>query len=182
MNGMVQVRISGFGGQGIVLAGVLLGQAGVLEGKYVAGSNSYGAQARGSGCKAEVVLSDSPIDYPQVIAADILVVMSQGGYQQYQSEVKRPAGLILYDQGLVRPEAGSGVQQIGIAATDQALKQFKTQQPANLVMLGALIAVGHLVSIEAMGKAIRLEIPERFRKTNLQALKIGVKLGKEIRG
>jgi 2-oxoglutarate ferredoxin oxidoreductase subunit gamma len=181
MSGMVQVRIGGFGGQGIVLAGVLLGQAGVIEGRYVTGSNSYGAQARGSACKAEVVLADSPIDFPQVITADILVAMSQGGYEQYQSQVKS-GGLILYDRGLVRPEADSETQQIGISATDEALKNFKTQQSANLVMLGALIEISRLVSIQAMEKAIRLEIPERFRNINLEALKIGRRLGKEIRG
>jgi 2-oxoglutarate ferredoxin oxidoreductase subunit gamma len=182
MSDVVQIRISGFGGQGIVLAGILLGQAGVLEGKYVTGSNSYGAQARGSVCKAEVVFSDNPIGFPHVLTADILAVMSQGGYQNYHSEVKTPGGLILYDQGLVRPDADSEVQQIGIAATNEALKHFKTQQSANLVMLGALIEISHLVSLQAIGKAIRLEIPERFRKTNLEALKIGLKLGKEIRG
>lgn len=182
MSGIVQVRICGFGGQGIVLAGVLLGQAGVLEGKFVTGSNSYGAQARGSGCKAEVVYSDRPIDFPHVLEADILVVMSQGGYGQYQAEVKRPAGLILYDQGLVRPDAEPMVRQIGIAATNEALKKFKTRQPANLVMLGALIQISKLVSPQAMAKAIQLEAPERYRKPNLEALKMGIALGRQGRG
>jgi 2-oxoglutarate ferredoxin oxidoreductase subunit gamma len=181
MSGYIQVRISGFGGQGIVLAGVLLGRAGVLEGRSVAGSNSYGAQARGSSCKAGVVLADGLIDFPHVITADILVVMSQGGYEQYKREVK-PGGLILYDHGLVHPEDDPEIKQFGISATDEALKKFKTQQPANLVMLGALIKVARLVSVQSMIKAVGLEIPERFRKINLEALKLGVRLGKQIHG
>jgi len=181
MSGFVQVRISGFGGQGIVLAGVLIGRAGVLEGKSVAGSNSYGAQARGSACKAEVVLAERMIDFPHVITADILVAMSQGGYEQNKREVK-PGGLILFDRGLVHPEADSKIKQFGIYATDEALKKFKTQQPANLVMLGALIGITRLVSNQSLGKAIGLEIPGRFRKINLEALKLGVRLGKQVHG
>ena len=182
MSAITQVRLSGFGGQGIVLAGVLLGQAGVLDRKFVTGSNSYGAQARGSGCKAEVVFSNGPIDYPHVTVADILVVMSQGGYQQYALEVQKTSGLILYDQGQVRPEADSDVRQIGIPATEWAIKKIKAKQAANLVMLGALIEITKLVSSQAMQKAIRLQITERFRKLNLEALKGGIQLGRQIRG
>jgi 2-oxoglutarate ferredoxin oxidoreductase subunit gamma len=76
MTEIKQVRLSGLGGQGIVLSGMLLGQAGVMEGKYIAGSNSYGAQARGSGCKSEIVFSDSPINYPHLTISDVLVAMS----------------------------------------------------------------------------------------------------------
>lgn len=177
-----QVRISGFGGQGVVLAGVLLGQAGVLDGKFVTGTNSYGAQARGSGCKAEVVFSDQPIDFPQVIVADILVAMSQGGYQQYASGVREPSGLILYDQGLVHPEGGLGVRQIGIPATEGAIKKLKNKQMANIFFLGALLEISQLVSIRAMQKAIDLQVGERFKKLNLEALKMGVQMGRKTRG
>ena len=77
MTWMTQVRLSGFGGQGIVMAGLLLGEAGVIEGRYVSGSNFYGAQARGSECRSEIVFSAAPIDFPQIIIADVLVSMSQ---------------------------------------------------------------------------------------------------------
>ena len=97
---ITQVRLSGFGGQGIVLAGILLGEAGVIDGKYISGSNSYGAQARGSECKSEVVFSDRPIDFPHLTTADILVAMSQGAYDMFCEDVKERSGLILYDQVL----------------------------------------------------------------------------------
>ena len=106
MPGITQIRLSGFGGQGVVLAGLLLGEAGVAEGKYVAGSNSYGAQARGSGCKSEVVFSDAPIDFPHLTTADILVAMSQGTYDQYCADINPETGLILYDQSQVTPPGG----------------------------------------------------------------------------
>lgn len=182
MSTVTQIRLCGFGGQGIVLAGVLLGHSGVLDGKWVTGSNSYGAQARGSGCKAEVVFSDGPIDFPQVLMADILVAMSQGGYDQYAREVREPTGLVVYDQGQVIPGEGRQIPQIAIPATEWSLKKLETKQSANIVLLGALIQITGLVSSRAMEKAIRLQIGERFRALNLEALKLGRHLGRRAHG
>ena len=179
---ITQVRLSGFGGQGVVLAGLLLGEAGVAEGKYVAGSNSYGAQARGSGCKAEVVFSDAPIDFPHLTAADILVAMSQGGYDQYCADIRPETGLIVYDQSQVTPKKKLGVRQVGIPATDSALKRLKNKQVANIVLLGALIELTHLVSSEAIEKAMEKHVHERFRRLNLDALEAGRQLGRQTDG
>ena len=92
MTDIKQIRMSGFGGQGILLAGALLGEAGVIEGKWVSGSNSYGAQARGSGCKSEIIFSNAPIDYPHLTTADFLVAMSQGTYDLYVRDVREWVG------------------------------------------------------------------------------------------
>ena len=119
-----QVRLSGLGGQGVVLAGLLLGQAGMIEGKYITGSNSYGAQARGSGCKSEIVFSDGPISFPHLITADILVALSQGAYQIYCKDVKE-SGLILYDQGLVTPNVELNVKQLGVTADRKSVVNGK---------------------------------------------------------
>jgi 2-oxoglutarate ferredoxin oxidoreductase subunit gamma len=182
MRPITQVRLSGFGGQGVVLAGVLLGQAGALDGRFVAGSNSYGAQARGSGCKAEIVLSDNPIDFPHLIVADILVAMSQGGYEQYAPDVRPASGLILFDQGQVKPKEDLPLRQLAIPATSRSIKFLKSKQAANMVFLGALIGITNILSVRAMQRAIRLHIPEGFRKLNLEALKIGLNIGRQIRG
>ena len=152
---ITQVRLSGFGGQGVVLAGVLLGEAGVIDGKYVAGSNSYGAQARGSGCRSEIVFSNEPIDFPHLMTADILVAMSQGAYHMYHGDVRETSGLILYEQGQVTPKEGLKLKQRGIPATEQAQKILKNKQAANIVFLGALIGSTKIVSLEAMEKRYR---------------------------
>jgi len=89
MSKPVQVRFGGFGGQGIVLAGLLLGQAATFEGKFVAGSNSYGVAARGAACRSEVVISEDPIDFPQVTIPDIVVVMSQRAYDLFSRKVAK---------------------------------------------------------------------------------------------
>ena len=179
MTEMIQVRLSGFGGQGIILAGLLLGQAGVIEGKYIAGSDSYGAQARGSGCKSEIVLSDGPIDFPHLITSDILVAMSQGAYHTYCKDVEEQ-GIIFYDQGLVTPEEGLRVKQAGVAATEISIKKLRNKQVANIVLLGAVVETTRIVSPKAIQKAIALHIGERFRALNLKALQTGMELGKKI--
>ncbi len=176
---MTQVRLSGFGGQGIILAGLLLGQAGVIEGKYVSGSGSYGAQARGSGCKSEIVFSNVLIDFPHLITADVLVAMSQGAYDINRKDVKEQ-GLIFYDEGHVNPEEGLSVKQRGVAATEISIKKLKNKQVANIVLLGAVVEVTKIVSPKAIQKAILFHIGERFRALNLKALRTGMELGKRI--
>ncbi len=182
MSEITQVRLSGFGGQGVVLAGVLLGEGGAIDGRYVSGSNSYGAQARGSGCRAEIVFSNEPIDFPHVITADILVAMSQGAYTLHCKEVREPSGLILYDRGQVNPKEELKMEQIGISATDCALKQLKNKQVANIVLLGALIGKTQIVSTEAMEKAIKTHVSERFQSLNLEAFRLGMELGRHGHG
>jgi 2-oxoglutarate ferredoxin oxidoreductase subunit gamma len=182
MSEIKQIRLGGFGGQGVILAGVLLGEAGVVDGRYVAGSNSYGAQARGSGCKSEIVLADAPIDFPHLISADILMAMSQGAYEAHLGDVREPDGLILYDSGQVTPKEGTGLRQLGFPATERALKDLKNKQVANIVLLGALIETTGIVSREAMERALQTHVSERFRGLNLKALRLGIDLGREGHG
>jgi len=182
MSEIAQVLLSGFGGQGIVLAGLLLGQAGAVDGKHVAGSSSYGAQARGSGCKSEVIFSDRSIDFPHLTIADILVVMSQGAYDNFYSDIKADSGSIFYDQGQIVPKEGLRVKQIGIPATEVALKRLKNAQVANIVLLGALIEKTKVVTLRAIKKAIHTHVSERFWDLNLEALKVGTELGRRVHG
>jgi 2-oxoglutarate ferredoxin oxidoreductase subunit gamma len=182
MSGVIQIRFCGFGGQGIVLAGLLLGQAGVIEGRYVAGSSSYGAQARGSVCKSEIVFSENPIDFPHLITADFLVAMSQEAYDLYWRDVKEASGLILYDNGLVNPKKDLKGKQLGVPATKLAISRLKNKQMANLTLIGALIQITKIVSSKAVQKAIRHHISERFRTSNLKAFRMGMELGRRVHG
>jgi 2-oxoglutarate ferredoxin oxidoreductase subunit gamma len=179
---IIQVRISGFGGQGVVLAGVLLGEAGVIDGKQIAGSNSYGAQARGSGCKSEVVFSEGLIDFPHLTLVDILIAMSQGAYDLNLRDVKEGSGLILYDRSLVTPRERVVVKQVGLPCTEVALRRLKNKQVANLILLGALVEITKIVSPKAIRKAIARHVNEQFRALNLKALGIGMTLGRQIHG
>jgi 2-oxoglutarate ferredoxin oxidoreductase subunit gamma len=175
MRRIIQVRLAGFGGQGIVLMGLILGRAGALDGRHVSGSNSYGAQVRGSACKSEVILSHDPIDYPHVIKADVLAVLSQGAYAAYHENVT-DAGLILFDQTSMRPQEPYRVCHRGVAASDYALKRLEDARTANMVMLGALVAMTGIVSVDAVRKAISMNVGETFRAVNLRAFAGGLEL------
>ncbi len=141
----------------------------------MAGSNSYGAQARGSGCKSEVVFSDAPIDFPHVTTPDILVAMSQTTYDQYCMEVAAK-GLILYDASLVSPRKGPAVRQVGVPATDTALHRLGNKQAANIVLLGSLIELTGLVASGAVIRAMEQHVGGRFQKLNLEAFIAGREL------
>ena len=182
MSEIKQVRWSGFGGQGVVLAGLLLGEAGAIDGKFICGSNSYGAQARGSGCKAEIVFSDSPIDFPHLTMADILVAMSQGSYNMFFQNVRESSGIILYDKGQVMPREDINVSQIGVAATEAALQRLDNKQVVNIVLLGALLEITQVVSSKAIRKAINAHVNKQFRALNLKALQVGMELGRRAHG
>jgi 2-oxoglutarate ferredoxin oxidoreductase subunit gamma len=168
--------LGGFGGQGIVLAGLLLGHAAVMDGRWASGANSYGAQARGSACKAEVVLSDSPVDFPHVLEPDVLVAMAQGIYDRFVTETKL-GGLVIYDNQLVKPK-DHGLHHKPIGATEVAIREIGNKQVANIVMLGALTALTGVVSMAAMESAVSKHVPQRFREINLRAVKRGFGLGK----
>jgi 2-oxoglutarate ferredoxin oxidoreductase subunit gamma len=182
MSKITQVRLSGYGGQGIVLAGLLLGQAGSIDGKHVAGSSSYGVQARGSGCKSEVVFSDRSVDFPHLTIADILVVMSQRAYDDFYSDIKADSGLIFYDQGQVVPKEDLRVKQIGIPATEYAIKKLRNVQVAVIILLGALLENTDIVTVQGMQKAIHTHVGKRFLSINLKALSIGIGLGRLAHG
>lgn len=175
MSRITQIRLAGFGGQGIVLAGTLLGHAGVIDGRWVSGTNSYGSQARGSVCKAEVVLSDQPVDFPHILEADVLVAMSQGVYDRFVGEMRQGC-LVIYDSQLVKPES-SRFRHCPIGATEVAIREMGNKQVANIVMLGALTVLTGVVSQAAMESAVSNHVPQRFKPINLRAVKRGFQLG-----
>jgi 2-oxoglutarate ferredoxin oxidoreductase subunit gamma len=173
-----QVRISGFGGQGVVLVGTILGHAATKDGKWVAGASSYGAQARGGSARSDVVISDGPIVYPHVTVADVLVVMAQTAYNKYIEELAEGA-IIIYDDEMVAPKPIDKVMQVGVPATAQAIKELDQKQSANIVILGAAAAITGMVTKEALIAAISENVSARFRDLNVKALELGFRLGKE---
>ncbi|RJR44915.1 MAG: 2-oxoacid:ferredoxin oxidoreductase subunit gamma [Desulfobacteraceae bacterium] len=177
MRGTVGIRIAGFGGQGIILAGMLLGHAAVHDGLFAAGSNSYGAQARGSACKAEVVISNEPIDYPHVELASLFVAMSQGGYDAFEGRVAL-GGKIFYDTGLVSGLRGNHKEK-GFDVASIGVNELKNNQAANVIWVGVVAGVTGWFSEDGLRKAIRASVPDRFFDLNLRALELGLSLGRK---
>lgn len=173
---LTQIRFAGLGGQGIILMGEILGEAAALDKKYVGQTSSYGAEARGSACRADVVISDSWIDFPEVTEADILVCMSQGAYEQNLAKVNNERGLIFYDSQLVKPSQHSKLRHIAVPATEKALNELGNRMVANILLLGAVVKIKNLVTKEALQKALTHKIPATILDLNKKALALGLEI------
>lgn len=172
-----QVILCGFGGQGIVLAGTILSQAAFNDGKWVSSTDSYGAAARGGACRAEVVISERPIIFPYVIAADMLIAMYQTAYDKYIGCVKPGEGVVIYDERFV-PEEVKGLKYVGIPVSRTALEELNNGMAANVIILSAAVEMTDVVSKKELKSAIEEIIPERLRELNLKAMNIGFRLGR----
>jgi 2-oxoglutarate ferredoxin oxidoreductase subunit gamma len=173
----IGIRLAGFGGQGVVMAGLLLGHAAVHAGLYAAGSSSYGAQSRGSVCSAEVVIAREPIDYPRVELARLFVAMSQEGYDAYPDRLME-GGSIFYDTGLVSRIRGNRDER-GFDVTAISARELKDKQAANVIWTGILAGATKWFREQSLEAAIQAHIPARFVDLNLRALKLGFLLGCE---
>jgi len=171
----IEVRISGLGGQGVVLAGEILGRAAVYEGKHVVQTQSYGAEARGSVAKSEVIISDSKIGFPKVRKCDILITMSQNALEMYLKDLKEKGTLII-DKDKVEHIPKTKAKVFKIPATKTAAKLLKSRLYANVVMLGALTKITGIVKKEAVEKAITDSMPETAREANISGFREGLKL------
>jgi 2-oxoglutarate ferredoxin oxidoreductase subunit gamma len=171
----IEVRISGLGGQGVVLAGEILGRAAVYQGKHVVQTQSYGAEARGSAAKSEVIISDSKIGFPKVRICDILVAMSQSAVEKHLQDLKE-RGTLIIDENLVEHILKTQAKIFRIPATKTAEKLLKSRLYANVVMLGALTRITDIVNEEAVEKAITDSVPKSAREANITGFREGLRI------
>ncbi len=166
-----EVRLAGFGGQGIILAGYILGKAAALyDGKEAVLSQSYGPEARGGACAAELLISDDSIDYPMVSNPKLLMLMSQEAFNKYGSAVAEGAQLVV-DTDLV--ESASQKDWLRhIPATRMAV-ELGNRMVANVIMLSFLCAMTGVVSREALEESIRTTVRPALVELNLQAFSRG---------
>ena len=175
-----EIRFGGFGGQGIVTMAVVLGEAvSLVEKKECVQTQSYGPEARGGATKSELVIDDEEVDYPKVQEPDVFVAMSRAAYLEYVDGLKDD-GILIIDEDLVEIEGDlpDSVKIYKIPATRIADSEVGVKQATNVVMLGALTAITGIVSLEGLRQQI-IERWPRFKKTNLKALDLGIKAGKE---
>ena len=178
--GISEIRIAGFGGQGVVLAGMVIGNAATLhDGKFVTLTQSFGPEARGTTCSVQLLVSPEPILYPYLTTPDILVVMSQDANEKYGKDLK-PGGLLLYEQDLIQPaRLNHGTRTYGIPATRIA-EELGRKMVLNMVMVGFVIAMTKLVSPEAVRKAIASSVPRGTEPLNLAAFAKGHEYGQAL--
>lgn len=169
----VEFRLSGSGGQGLLLAGIVLAEAAILEGKNAVQTQSYGPEARGGSSKAEVVISDEDIDYPKATDPDFLLALTNDAYNTYGKTMTK--GLIITDTSVtIDPsiKARTAVLPILFTASEKVGKKVV----ANIVALGVLAGLSGVASREALRTAVKARVPKGTDELNLKALDAGLGL------
>lgn len=173
----LEVRLAGSGGQGLILAGLVLAEAaGLYDDREVAMGQSYGPEARGGASKAEVIISSDPIDYPLCSRVDIFLALTQEAADTYSWDLN-PSGWVVVDSDLVSHPPSSRAVSLPFTAT--ARDKMKKPMVANVVALGALLQLTEVVSKRALEKALLARVPPGTEALNKKALAAGVKLAKE---
>jgi len=171
----LEVRVSGSGGQGILLAAAVLADAVAAAGREVVQTQSYGPEARGGASQAEVIASEEPIDYPEVDLADVSLCLSQAAFDKY-AHLTREGGLVLYDSGLVNEREMPAQRLVGLPFTQTATADLGAKVVTNIVSLGALAAFIAWLPAEAVDGAVAARVPAKFKDLNLRALEAGRRL------
>jgi 2-oxoglutarate ferredoxin oxidoreductase subunit gamma len=175
-----EVRFTGFGGQGMAVMGYILGRAAaVYDGKQATMTQSYGPEARGGASSSQVIISDGRIFYPYVIQSDILVGMSQEGYDKHRSSIKK-SGVLLYDDDLVTLAPDEGAEHIYKIPATRFAEDLGRKIVANIVMLGFLSGITDMVGEDALKKAIADSVPEPTIKLNFKAFDKGREHAKKV--
>ena len=172
-----EIRLAGYGGQGIIRAGYIIGQAAaIFDHKNATFTQDYGPEARGGACRADVVVSAGRLLYPYMEAPSVLVAMSQAAYDRYSAET-RPDTLVIIDADMVKPRE-TGQRLLSVPARRIA-DELGRAAVTNVVMLGFLAAVTDAVSAEAMKEAVLASVPKNTRELNLQAFERGYEHGRQ---
>ena len=173
-----EIRFGGAGGQGIILAAIVMAEAvGLYEAKHVCQTQSYGPEARGGASKAEVVISDELIDYPKALRPNLFLSMSQASCDAYGEDVT-PDGLVVVDETLVRHTPN--VRVAAVPFTRIARDTCGTEMVANMAALGAVGLLSGLVKPKNLEKALMARVPKGSAEVNLKALRAGVRAAKKI--
>lgn len=170
-----EVKLAGFGGQGIILMSVMLANAaGYYDDKEIAQTQSYGPEARGGACQAAVVISDEEIDYIKCMNPDIFVAMSQAALDKYLDDVDVKTAVVLIDDSLVTNVPDTIKTLYKVPATTIATEECGNRMSANTVMLSAMVKLTGLIPMDALKSTITGHLPEKFHKVNLKALDAAV--------
>lgn len=173
-----EIRLSGSGGQGIIMAAIVLAEAaGVYDEKHVCQSQSYGPEARGGTSKAEVIISNQTIDYPKATKPDLLLTMNQEACNTYFPDLKTE-GLLVVDSTLVHQIPTNRVAAIPF--TRIARKEIGKEMVANMVALGAVGVLSQIISLKNLEQALMARVPKGTEEINRKALHAGIEAAKRI--
>ncbi len=172
MSSRLEIRVTGLGGQGVILTGLIIGRAcAIYGGRHATMTQSFGPEARGSACSATLAISDTEVLYPYIQSPDVLIAMSSEGYLKYRQELKGD-GVLLYEKDLVKPDVLSRQRAFGVSSTRiaESLGRVIVQ---NIVMVGFCAAATGIVTREQMRDAVRAAVPAGTEQLNLEAFDAG---------
>ena len=174
---LTEIRFSGYGGQGVILAAAVVGKAAaIFQGGYAAMTQAFGPEARGGSSSAQVILSNEPILYPYITQPDVLVAMSQEAYTRFAPEVK-PGGIVIIERELVHVDKIEPGDRIYAVPATRLAEELGRKVVLNIVMVGFFGAVTNLLDPDALRNAVEDSVPPAMRKLNLQAYDKGFEYG-----
>jgi len=178
---LTEIRIAGFGGQGVILSAVVLGKAAsIYENGFATMTQNFGPEARGGACSAQLVVSDAPVLYPYVTHPDIMVIMSQEAYNRFARELK-PGGTLIIEEDLVRVSNVNLDKKVYSIPATRFAEELGKRMVLNSVMVGFFTAVTKLLSVDAVRKAVADSVPSSFRELNLKAFDKGYEYGLNVK-
>lgn len=172
MSEQVELRLSGSGGQGLLLAGIILSEAAIHEDKNAVQTQSYGPEARGGASKAEVIISHDDIDFPKVTAPNVVLALTQIAADKYVDSV-REDGIVIVDSKIVLPESLKAGKIISVPIMETAAEKVGRSIVANIVAIGVIVAATQVVSREAVEAAVLARVPKGTEDLNRRALEEG---------
>ncbi|MDK2822840.1 MAG: 2-oxoglutarate ferredoxin oxidoreductase subunit gamma [Clostridia bacterium] len=174
---MKEILLSGSGGQGVILAGIILAEAGLIEDKEIVQTQSYGPEARGGACKAEVIMDNEPISFPHIDKPDIVLAMTQEAFNKYTENIK-DNGIIISNSTFVKDTSSVSCKVVEAPITSLAIEKVGKDLFSNIIALGVLVGATDIIEFDSLKKAILGRVPKGTEDANLKALEIGFDIGK----
>lgn len=175
-----EIRIAGFGGQGIILAGYIIGKAAAIyDEKFSTLIQSFGPEARGSSCSAQVIISESQILYPYLVQPNIAILLSRDAYDKFSQEVK-DSGIMLIEKDLVHPKDNNKKAKIYAIPATRLAEEMGRKIVTNIIMVGFFSAITKIISYEATRQAVSSSVPPGTEELNLNAFETGYQYGKKL--
>lgn len=176
-----EIRLSGSGGQGLILAGQILAEAAaVYDDKYATQSQSYGPEARGGASRSEVIISDEEIDYPKAVNLDLLLAFTQAACDKYADDLKK-GGVLLVDSTEVAKRPPGDFKFFSVPITEIAEKDVGKKVTANLVAVGLIVGLSKIVTPIAAEEALWERVPKGSEEINLKAFQKGLEIAERLK-
>jgi len=176
----MEIKIGGFGGQGVILSGYIIGRAAsIYDNKFATMIQAFGPEARGSSTSAQLIVSDEPITYPYITAPNLMVLMSQEAYTKFSGELI-PGGTLITDEELITPHnLRNDIKHFSIPAARFA-EELGKRMVSNIVMMGFTAAITKIINERAMGEAVKVSVPKGTEKLNNLAFVKGLEYGRKL--